>query len=29
MILNVKGSRQESIFKQKVVSWSLRLIVRN
>jgi hypothetical protein len=29
MILDIKGSRQESILKQKGVSWSLCLIVRN
>jgi hypothetical protein len=29
MILDVKGHRQESDLKQKGVSWSLCLIVRN
>jgi hypothetical protein len=29
MILDIKGSRQESALKQKGVSWSLCLIVRN
>jgi hypothetical protein len=29
MILDVKGPRQESILKQKVILWSLCLIVRN
>jgi hypothetical protein len=29
MILDIKGTRQESDFKQKGVSWSLCLIVRN
>jgi hypothetical protein len=29
MILDIKGPRQESVLKQKGVSWSLRLIVRN
>jgi hypothetical protein len=29
MILNVKGTRQESVLKQKGVLWSLCLIVRN
>jgi hypothetical protein len=29
MILDIKGPRQESALKQKGVSWSLCLIVRN
>jgi hypothetical protein len=29
MILDIKGPRQEFILKQKGVSWSLCLIVRN
>jgi hypothetical protein len=29
MILDIKGSRQESDLKQKDVSWSLCLIVHN
>jgi hypothetical protein len=29
MILDIKGPRQESALKQKVVLWSLCLIVRN
>jgi hypothetical protein len=29
MILDIKGPKQESILKQKDVSWSLCLIVRN
>jgi hypothetical protein len=29
MILDINGSRQESDLKQKDVSWSLCLIVRN
>jgi hypothetical protein len=29
MILNIKAPRQESVLKQKGVSWSLCLIVRN
>jgi hypothetical protein len=29
MILDIKGPRQESDLKQKSVSWSLCLIVRN
>jgi hypothetical protein len=29
MILDVKGTRQESALKQKGVSWSLCLIVHN
>jgi hypothetical protein len=29
MILDIKGSRQESDLKHKGVSWSLCLIVRN
>jgi hypothetical protein len=29
MILDIKGSRQESALKQKGVSWLLCLIVRN
>jgi hypothetical protein len=29
MILDIKGPRQESVLKQKGVSWSLYLIVRN
>jgi hypothetical protein len=29
MILDIEGLRQESILKQKDVSWSLCLIVRN
>jgi hypothetical protein len=29
MILDIKGPRQESVFKQKGVSWSLCLIVCN
>jgi hypothetical protein len=29
MILDIKGHRQESVLKQKSVSWSLCLIVHN
>jgi hypothetical protein len=29
MILDINGPRQESALKQKCVSWSLCLIVRN
>jgi hypothetical protein len=29
MILDVKGTRQESVLKQKCVLWLLCLIVRN
>jgi hypothetical protein len=29
MILDVKGTRQKSVLKQKGVLWSLCLIVRN
>jgi hypothetical protein len=29
MILDIKGTRQEFVLKQKGVSWSLCLIVRN
>jgi hypothetical protein len=29
MILDIKGSMQESVLKQKGVLWSLCLIVRN
>jgi hypothetical protein len=29
MILDIKGPRQESVLKQKSVSWSLCLIVCN
>jgi hypothetical protein len=29
MILDVKGPKQESVLKQKGISWSLCLIVRN
>jgi hypothetical protein len=29
MIIDIKGTRQESDLKQKGVSWSLCLIVRN
>jgi hypothetical protein len=29
MILDIKGPRQESVLKQKGVSWLLCLIVRN
>jgi hypothetical protein len=29
MILDIKGPRQEFVLKQKGVSWSLCLIVRN
>jgi hypothetical protein len=29
VILDIKGSRQESTLKQKGVSWSLSLIVHN
>jgi hypothetical protein len=29
MILDIKGPRQESVLKQKGVTWSLCLIIRN